>query len=115
MKNRRNLIVVAIATAVVGLCAGVGSLQYDAQLVSDSGVHPNIAKEGTRNVRTARTRIHSFWNTLRGTPVERATTNDQTHSSAKDLPTAEPGCEGTTGQRLTKCNAGMKVLNETAQ
>jgi len=114
MANRRNLIIVAVTAVVVSLCAGVGSLQY-AQLVSDSGVNPNTAKESTRNVRTARTRIHSFWNTLRGTPVERATTQDQTDGSAKDLPTAEPGCEGTTGQRLTKCNAGMKVLNETAQ
>ncbi len=114
MENRRNIIVIAIASVVVGLCAGVGSLQY-AELVSDSGANPNVAKESMLNMRTARVRIHSFWNTIRGTPVERATTTDQTHGAAKDLPMAEPGCEGTTGQRLTKCNAGMKVLNETGR
>lgn len=114
MANRRNLIIVAVTAAVVSLCAGVGSLQY-AQLVSDSGMDPNIAKESVRNARTTRSRIHSFWNTLRGTPVDRTTNVESTHGTAKDLAPAKPGCEGLTGQRLTKCNGGTKVMNETAR
>lgn len=114
MEHRRNLLIIALAGIVVGTFASIGSLQY-AQIVSFIGADPNVAQESDLNARTSRVRIHSFWNSLRRTPVERSADDEQTRGAATALPTVQPGCEGTTGQRLTKCNAGMKVMNETAQ
>jgi len=114
MANRRNLLVIALASVLVGMVAGVGVLQY-AEVVAFGGADPNVANESVLNSRISRVRIHSFWNILRRTPVERADPEDQNYGAAPNLPEAQPGCEGLTGQRLTKCNAGTKVMNETAR
>ncbi|MDO8468467.1 MAG: hypothetical protein Q7S29_01795 [Candidatus Peribacter sp.] len=116
MINRRHLAIVAAAAVLVVVAAGISSLQY-AELVSDSGVDPNIAQESVRNARRSRIRIHSLDSILRRVTVNRGATSSEeaTYGSAKELPQAERGCRGLTGQRLTRCNAGVKITNETAR
>lgn len=114
MANQRNLLVIALASILVGAVAGIGALQY-AEIVAFGAANPNVANESVLNSRTSRVRIHSFWNILRQTPVEQAEPEVPNYGAAPDVPKAESGCEGLSGQRLTKCNAGDKVINETAR
>jgi len=116
MVNRRHLAIVAAGAVLLVAAAGISSLQY-AELVSDSGVHPNIAQESFRNARRSRIRIHSLDSILRRVPVNRssASSEETTYGSATELPQAARGCRGMTGQRLTRCNAGVDTTNETAR
>jgi hypothetical protein len=113
---------------LIGAFAGIGALQY-AEVVAYTGVDPNTAAESTANPRQVNyyRSWHSIQRNLRlGVPAEmpepRSTEGSENlRGAASNIVVPEPGCEGTSGQRLTKCNAEKKagvrnpLTNETSR
>lgn len=112
MKNRRNLVVIALASVLVGALAGIGTLQY-AQVIAFGAMDPNVADESFPNPRVSPFRLKWGYTGLVKTPVTPAEPREQVRGAAPDIVTPKKGCERLTGQRLTKCNSGTIPTNET--
>lgn len=112
MANRRNLVVIALASVLVGALAGIGTLQY-AQVIAFGAMNPNTADESLPNPRVSPFRLKWGYTGLVKTPVKTAEPKEQMRGAAPDVVVPKKGCEGLTGQRLTKCNAGTIPANDT--
>ena len=112
MANRRNLVVIALASVLVGAVASIGTLQY-AQIIAFGAMDPNTANESFPNPRVSLFKLKWGYTGLVKTPVKTAEPKEQVRGAAPDIVTPKKGCEGLTGQRLTKCNAGTIPTNET--
>lgn len=112
MANRRNLVVIALASVLVGALAGIGTLQY-AQVIAFGAMNPNVAAESVPNPRVSLFKLKWGYTGIVKTPVEPAEPVEQVRGAAPDIVTPKKGCEGLSGQRLTKCNAGTIPANET--
>lgn len=112
MANRRNLVVIALASVLVGALAGIGSLQY-AQVIAFGAMNPNVADESFPNPRVSLFKLRWGYTGIVKTPVETAAPQEQVRGGAPDIVVPKKGCEGLKGQRLTKCNAGTIPANET--
>lgn len=71
MANRRNLVVIALASVLVGALAGIGTLQY-AQIIAFGGMDPNTANESFPNPRVSSFKLRWGYTGLVKTPVEPA-------------------------------------------
>gem|GEM_PF-2164040 len=130
MVHNRNLVVIALASVLIGALASIGTLQY-AQIVSMSGMNPSAAKEVSleKKAPTCVNPRSIMLNLVTGKSIQRpcptvdtsTPDSDQTHG-APSVVEPEKGCDATANtRRRIKCNEDLEqgvikgLLNETAR
>jgi len=118
MVHNRNLVVIALASILVGAVAGIGALQY-AQIVSMSGMNPSAAKEVTleKKAPTCVNPRSIMLNLITGKSIQRpcptvdtsaVPAENQMHG-APSVVEPEKGCAATDNtRRRIKCNEDVE-------
>lgn len=129
MAYRKHVVVIALASALVGAMAGIGALQY-AQVIVMGGMDPNVAQEVTLrkqtrtcvNPRSIMMNLFSGLSAARPCPVVNTTPAENSLRGAPTVVEPEAGCAETdNARRRAKCNEAMQqgavegLLNETVR